>query len=130
MSLPRMPRSRIQPKLRCMPRQKTEASTYLEMHKVTIEKQRLLNELDHLRQRYTQVISRLEEIDTQLNGLESTAEAYREQRPSLSPTLGDPTPSTRLIGQEILTRPVQTTNAQTAHQQARNSGFDSFTLEY
>ncbi len=134
MPLPRMPRSRIQPKQRSMPRQQTEAATYLEMHKISIERQRLLEELVNLRQRYAQVTTRLHEIDDQLAGFDRTAEGYRSQR-SQPPALTNAQDSTRiLLGQEVLTRPVQGAARQSVRPPLNspldNGKFDSFTLEY
>jgi hypothetical protein len=89
--------SRIFPKISTLPRQRTEASHYLDMYKLTVEKKRIQQELDNINQKQEQLQSRLVEIDQQLQGLSDGAESLRSRRanPILQPraTLTNPAPS-------------------------------------
>ncbi|WP_199245283.1 hypothetical protein [[Phormidium] sp. ETS-05] len=68
MPIPR--RDRIQPRISSMPRQQSEAATHRQMYQLLVEKQRLLQELQHLEQRRYAINQRLEGIATQLIDLE------------------------------------------------------------
>ena len=71
--------SRIFPKVSTLPRQRTEAAHYLDMYKLTIEKKRILQELDNINQKQQRLKERLAEIDHHLEGLNDGAENLREQ---------------------------------------------------
>ncbi len=71
---PRSPRGRILPKISTMPRQASEAASYLDLHKLVIEKRRLQQELDAIEQRKQQIDARLETLITQIDTLKETAE--------------------------------------------------------
>lgn len=57
-----------------MPRQASEASSYLDLHKLVIEKRRLQQELEAIEQRKQQIDDRLEMLTTQIDALKETAE--------------------------------------------------------
>lgn len=71
---PRSPRGRILPKISTMPRQASEASSYLDLHKLVIEKRRLQQELEVIEQRKQQINARLETLTVQIDDLKVTAE--------------------------------------------------------
>lgn len=71
---PRSPRGHILPKISTMPRQASEASSYLDLHKLVIEKRRLQQELEAIEQRKHQINARLETLITQIDALKETAE--------------------------------------------------------
>lgn len=52
-------RGLIRPKISTMPRQKTESTTYLSIYKLSVEKKRLEDELQHLEARKAQIEQRL-----------------------------------------------------------------------
>lgn len=58
--------TRIRPKLSSIPRAKTEAANYLELHKLALEKMRLENELRRMEDRRLTVQTRLQEIAQQM----------------------------------------------------------------
>lgn len=70
---PQRSQGKIRPKVSSMPRQRSEAAAYLDIYKLAIEKERLLNELNSLEQRTQQIRERLAVLNTQVNSLESTA---------------------------------------------------------
>ncbi len=76
MSLPRVPRSRPRPKLRSIPRRKTESALYAEMQQLTVEKQRLNQELEAIQERQGQIHTRLQEIDQAMQQLRQDAETF------------------------------------------------------
>ncbi len=78
MSLPRVPRARPRPKLRAIPRRKTEAAVYAEIQQLTVEKQRLQQELIAIHERRAQIETRLQEIDQSVANLRDTADHYAE----------------------------------------------------
>lgn len=59
------------PKVSSMPRPRSEASTHLEIYKMSVEKHRLQQELQNLKTRETRIKKRLEEIETQTQQLMS-----------------------------------------------------------
>ncbi len=71
MSIPR--RDRIQPRISSIPRQQSEAATHRQMYQLLVEKQRLIQELQHLEQRRYAINQRLEGIANQLTDLEYSA---------------------------------------------------------
>jgi outer membrane murein-binding lipoprotein Lpp len=66
-----------------MPRQKTEASAYLDIYKLVTEKKRLQDEMVGLEQRRDRILSRLEILDAQIAQLETDAQQLRDA--NLSP---------------------------------------------
>ena len=85
MSLPRVPRSRPRPKLRAIPKRKTEAAVYAEIQQLMVEKQRLQQELVAIHERRAQIETRLQEIDHSVASLGDTAHRYAEIASSGSP---------------------------------------------
>ncbi len=82
---PPLSQSPIRPKVSTLPRQKTEASAYLDIYKLVSEKKRLQHELEQVEQRRDRILKRLEVLETQVQGLEQTAQQLRldtEVRPS------------------------------------------------
>lgn len=59
------------PKISSMPRQKSEATTHLEIYKMSVEKHRLQQELKNLKNREVRIKKRLEEIEKQSQKLMS-----------------------------------------------------------
>ncbi|MEN9225243.1 MAG: hypothetical protein Q6L60_07135 [Thermostichus sp. HHBFW_bins_43] len=98
MSLPRMPRSRPRPKLRSIPRRKTESALYAEMQQLTVEKQRLHQELESIQERQGQIHTRLQEIDQAMLQLKQdaatfTTELTKDSAPTPEPGRHKPQPS-------------------------------------
>ncbi|MEN9231296.1 MAG: hypothetical protein Q6L68_10345 [Thermostichus sp. DG02_5_bins_236] len=87
MSLPRVPRSRPRPKLRSIPRRKTESALYAEMQQLTVEKQRLNQELESIQERQGQIHTRLQEIDQAMQKLKQDAAIFAdaEAKPAFTP---------------------------------------------
>lgn len=75
---PSRPPSRIRPKVSTMPRQTSEASHYLDIYKLTVEKRRLKRELEDLAKRQKRIQERLSLIDQQVATLEGSAQRLRE----------------------------------------------------
>ncbi|OUC15921.1 MAG: hypothetical protein B0A82_04325 [Alkalinema sp. CACIAM 70d] len=69
----RRPPHAIHPKISTMPRPKTEASQYLDLYKMAIEKSRLENELATIEQRRLQIEQRLEQLAQKAVELEQSA---------------------------------------------------------
>ncbi|MBE9136541.1 gas vesicle protein [Nodosilinea sp. LEGE 07088] len=76
----RAPR-RIFPKVSTMPRQATEATHYLDMYKLTIEKRRLEQELEYIDERRQRLCDRLAEINQETEGLDAQATNLRQPAP-------------------------------------------------
>lgn len=78
------------PKVSTLPRQKTEASAYLDIYKLVAEKKRLQQELAQVEQRRDRILKRLETLESQILGLEQTAQQLRRndgiQAPAITPT--------------------------------------------
>lgn len=53
----------VHPKISSMPRKHSEATTHLEIYKMSVEKNRLQQELQNLKSREKQIIKRLAEIE-------------------------------------------------------------------
>ncbi|MDJ0556438.1 MAG: hypothetical protein QNJ68_18760 [Microcoleaceae cyanobacterium MO_207.B10] len=60
-------RGKIIPKLSSMPRQRSEATTYLTVYKNVVEKERLKKELENLERRCNQIKERLAILDEETN---------------------------------------------------------------
>jgi hypothetical protein len=73
--------TKIFPKVTTMPRQRTEAAHYLDMYKLTVEKKRIQQELEHLEERQKRLRDRLAEIDLQTEGLDAQAANLRQAIP-------------------------------------------------
>jgi predicted nuclease with TOPRIM domain len=72
---PQRSQGKIRPKVSSMPRQRSEAAAYLDIYKLAIEKERLLNELASLEQRTHEIRERLVILNGQVQSLESTPQA-------------------------------------------------------
>jgi chromosome segregation ATPase len=72
---PQRNQGKIRPKVSSMPRQNSEAAAYLDIYKLAIEKERLMNELNSLEQRTQQIRERLVILNSQVHSLESAAQA-------------------------------------------------------
>ena len=73
-----------------MPRQQTEATVYLDVYKLVVERRRLQQEQQKIEQRSQQINQRLTQLDQQIAALETTLQQMRsgivaEARP-LPPT--------------------------------------------
>lgn len=79
---PQRNQGKIRPKVSSMPHQSSEAAAYLDIYKLAIEKERLLNELNGLEQRSQHIRERLAILNTQVHSLESSAQAAT---PTLNP---------------------------------------------
>lgn len=71
---------KIRPKVSSMPRPKSEATAYLDLYKLAVEKKRLLQELQTLEQRRHVVHQRLSQLNSKIADLE---ENVQQQRPIL-----------------------------------------------
>lgn len=68
--MPSRPHQRsIHPKISSMPRKQSEATTHLEIYKMSVEKNRLQQELENLKNREKYIQKRLAEIDQQTEAL-------------------------------------------------------------
>jgi hypothetical protein len=65
-------RGLIRPKISTMPRQKTEATAYLGIYKLSVEKKRLEDELQHLEARKGQIEQRLVIIHQDIAALKAS----------------------------------------------------------
>ncbi|AFZ44808.1 gas vesicle protein [Halothece sp. PCC 7418] len=59
----------IHPKISSMPRKQSEATTHLEIYKMSVEKHRLQQELENLKSREKHIVKRLTEIERQTEAL-------------------------------------------------------------
>lgn len=76
MTLPRVPRSGTRPKLRTIPRRQTESAVYSEIQQLTVEKQRLQQELIAMQERKGQIEERLGILDQSIVALKKQADQY------------------------------------------------------
>lgn len=85
-------RRSIPPKISTIPRQQSEASDYLNLYQLAVEKQRLANELQTIEQRSQQIEKRLAIINRQMDQLKKntpppgTTSASNPSLPGLNPT--------------------------------------------
>ncbi len=81
-------RGKIRPKLSSVPRRNTEASIYLNIYKMTVEKERLQRELTNIESRRTQIKDRLgllkQQTAIELKKVERSAN-IRADSPTASP---------------------------------------------
>jgi predicted nucleic acid-binding Zn-ribbon protein len=84
------PPSRLNPKVSTMPRQKTEASQYLNAYKLSIEKKRLQQEFESLGKRRDRIQDRLAVIEQQLQTLEDETQQYSEPGVVMSSLASEP----------------------------------------
>jgi len=77
MTFARPPR-RSRPKISTMPRQQSEASQYLDIYKLAVEKKRLKQELASLDARRDRIQERLNMLEQQIADLDHTAQRFRE----------------------------------------------------
>ncbi|MBF2036561.1 MAG: hypothetical protein IGR92_14070 [Leptolyngbyaceae cyanobacterium T60_A2020_046] len=68
-----------------MPRQQTEASHYLDIYKLTVEKKRLQQELTALDQRRDRIQDRLTTLERQITELDHNAQRLRESGSDAEP---------------------------------------------
>ncbi|MEB3357301.1 MAG: hypothetical protein VKK04_11295 [Synechococcales bacterium] len=79
-------RSNIRPKISSMPRQKSEAATFLDIYKLLVEQKRLQQELASMEQRQQQITRRLAVIERQVSYLEQQADQFRSGTAPATPT--------------------------------------------
>lgn len=79
MPSPRHLRS-IHPKISSMPRKQSEATTHLEIYKMSVEKNRLQQELETLKNREKQIIKRLTEIEEDTKALVSQVHSPQDSK--------------------------------------------------
>lgn len=84
---PHLSQPPIRQKVSTLPRQKTEASAYLDIYKLVSEKKRLQQELEQVEQRRDRILKRLEALESQVLGLEQIAQQLRLNPGSLSPPI-------------------------------------------
>lgn len=76
--MPQRPiRSSITPKISTMPRQQTEATVYLDVYKLVVERKRLQQELQKIEQRSHQINQRMTQLDQQIADLEAILQQMR-----------------------------------------------------
>lgn len=80
------------PKISTMPRPQTEASAYLNLYKLSIEKKRLQSELDAIEQRQRRIQKRLSFLDSQVAEMQKAAEA-----PKLAPVAKQSAPDSAAL---------------------------------
>ncbi|MCS6793676.1 MAG: hypothetical protein NZ660_13745 [Oscillatoriaceae bacterium SKYG93] len=78
---PRPCTGNIRPKFSTMPRQKTEASAYLDLYKLALEKKRLQQDLQNIEKRRQQILKRLALLEVQIAEQERDAQQLREAPP-------------------------------------------------
>ncbi len=71
----------IQPKFSTMPRQKNQATVYLEIYQLAVEKNRLQAELQAIEKRKVNISQRLEAIAEQIDFLEKSAHEIKSNSP-------------------------------------------------
>ncbi|HEY9750894.1 MAG TPA: hypothetical protein V6C63_19590 [Allocoleopsis sp.] len=84
----------IRPKISTMPRQRTEATVYLDVYKLVVERKRLQQELQKIEQRSQQINQRMTQLDQQIAELEAVLQQLRsgvapEARPLLPQVKAD-----------------------------------------
>ncbi|MDJ0517293.1 MAG: hypothetical protein QNJ74_13935 [Trichodesmium sp. MO_231.B1] len=79
-------RGKIPPKLSSMPRQRSEATTYLTVYKNVVEKERLQKELQNLERRCNQIKERLAVLDEETNKelKNQSRQPIKSQKPSMN----------------------------------------------
>ncbi|NJN21560.1 MAG: gas vesicle protein [Leptolyngbya sp. RL_3_1] len=82
----RRPPSRIPKKISTMPRPASEATHYLDIYKLTIEKKRLQSQLVDLDQRRQRIQARLTELNAQTTTLEQGAQQLRQTGGAAAPS--------------------------------------------
>lgn len=84
--MPSRPHQRsIHPKISSMPRKQSEATAHLEIYKMSVEKNRLQQELDNLKSREKNIIKRLAEIEKETEALISQVHSPQSSSPSKPP---------------------------------------------
>lgn len=78
-----------------MPRQQTEATVYLDVYKLVVERKRLQQELQKIEQRSQQINQRMTQLDQEITTLEKTLQQMRsgivpEARSLPKPVPGQP----------------------------------------
>ncbi|PNW45152.1 UNVERIFIED_CONTAM: gas vesicle protein [Euhalothece sp. KZN 001] len=76
----------IPPKISSIPRQKSEATTHLEIYKMSVEKHRLQQELKNLKNREKQISKRLKQIEQHTEDLLSQVHSPEEISSSPQPS--------------------------------------------
>ncbi|MGB3493075.1 MAG: hypothetical protein WBA57_10130 [Elainellaceae cyanobacterium] len=107
-------RSSIRPKISTMPRQPSEAASFLDVYKLVVEKKRLQQELGSIDIRRDQIQSRLGVLEQQIQTAENRAHALRE---------ADKLPESEARAIEKTLRSAYTEQAQTGQ-------FKTITLDY
>lgn len=74
---PRPQPGQIRPKISTMPRQQSEATVYLEVYKLVVERKRLQEELQKIEVRSQQIQQRLGQLDRQIGDLETNLQQMR-----------------------------------------------------
>jgi hypothetical protein len=99
----------IRLKVSTLPRQKTEASAYLDIYKLVSEKTRLQHELERVEQRRDRILQRLEVLENQVQELEQTTQTGRVENEGKAPAI-----ATAKVAQKV----------------TQTETFDTFFLEY
>jgi hypothetical protein len=81
------------PKISTMPRPQTEATAYLSLYKLAIEKKRLQHELDSIEQRRHRIQKRLSFLESQVAEMQQTTQA---SPPKLVPVSKNSAPDSAL----------------------------------
>jgi len=93
--MPSRPHQRsIPPKISSIPRKQSEATTHLEVYKMSVEKNRLQQELENLKSREKHIIKRLAEIKqetealmAQVHSSQSSAQPQKSEKSPSNPAL-------------------------------------------
>lgn len=109
-------RGLIRPKVSTMPRQKSEASAYLDIYKLAVEKRRLQQELQALDQRRQRICQRLGSLRQEIAMLEGNVHELRGS--------GD-----AKIGEELI-QPISTPISGANQTTTQGDTFKSITLDY
>ena len=81
----------IRPKISTMPRQRTEASVYLDVYKLVVERKRLQQELQKIEQRSHQIHQRMAQLDQQIIEQEAILQQMRTGTAPSVPSHPQPT---------------------------------------
>lgn len=88
------PSTEARPKVSTMPRPQTEASAYLNLYKLSIEKKRLQYELDAIEQRQRRIQKRLSFLDSQVAEMQNAAD---RSAPKLAPVAKQSAPDSAAL---------------------------------
>lgn len=103
-------RSIIRPKVSTMPRNKSEASSQLELYQMVTEKERIQQELYRIKERSALLKQRLVTLNKQIEETEKTVHKIRQQHDSIHPEDSQNTKKTGKINRNTVVESVEPQN--------------------